>query len=118
VVGFRGQALGDFTKQHWGEIQLAGEMIRDGDRGGHRLGEEAAVDPESAELHRKATALGLAPTLEDLRFVPGRQRPVLRELLLTRVFGQHERRRAPAEGHTGLLEDRWISSHHGKTPLN
>ena len=87
LLGFGCQPSGGLTKEDEREIQLAGQIIRDGDRGSRGFRYKAAIGPSRTELDREATSIGLAPAPQDFLTVTGREGPELEQLLLTGVLG-------------------------------
>jgi len=63
------QPLREIANEHQREIQLPREIIGNGDRRSHRLGEKTSIGAKGTELDRKAAALSLPATLRNLLFV-------------------------------------------------
>ena len=70
MPSFGGQTTWYIPKEHQGEVQLPGEIIRDRHRSRRRLRYKAAIRPQGAELHGKATLIRFALTPHDFRTVP------------------------------------------------
>jgi hypothetical protein len=82
-----GEAAGDFAKEDERDIQLPGEIVANDDRSQGCLRQKATVRPQGTELDGKAPPRRIRAAPHDFCLVTGGKRPVLRELLLTRIFG-------------------------------
>jgi hypothetical protein len=61
----------DSSRRQQREIELLGEIIGHGDRGGDGLREKAAVGPQGTEVHGKAAPIRIAPTPHDFLLITG-----------------------------------------------
>jgi len=68
---FRGATFRDLPKEHKGEIQWAGQIMRNGDRSWESLRQKATLGPQGTALDGKAAPRRIAAASHDFSAVSG-----------------------------------------------